>query len=170
MKKITLGILLICTSCTSPGATPRSDKYQMEMTLHRTRADIEEIKHDLHTQKIELSILEGKLLNQEDSIAAMKKETFEQHQAKLDNTYQMILSLEKRIAQFEKNQEGVNSHLSQLVKAASEMNKALSQTKNRMNEIEKNLAGHAKSISDISKIKKNIAKVSEFIDKDSQSK
>lgn len=148
----------LLTGCISQGMPPKSEKYHTEMTLHKTRADIEEIKHDLHTQKMEQSILEGKLLNQDDTLASMKKETLQAHQSKLDKHYEHILALEKRLAQIEKTQSEISSHLRELVQSSSEMNKALAQNKDRMNEIEKNLSTQSKSLSEFAKVKRSLSR------------
>ena len=143
---------------------PKSDRYAMEMTLHKTRAGLEEVKHDLHSHRMETNILEGKMLNQEDSMAALKKETFDQHQAKLDHFTHQIALLEKRLTTFEKDQNEILIRQEKLNETAQEMHKAISQSKDKINEIEKSIAIASKSMNEVSKLKKSIHRVNQALE------
>ncbi len=151
---------IILTGCGS-GPIPKSDRYVMEMTLHKTRADLEEVKHDLHSHRMETNILEGKMLNQEDIMSSLKKETFDQHQTKLDNFSHHITSLEKRLANMEKRQEELTGGQQKLTQTSQEMHKAIAQSKEKISEMEKTIALASKSLTDVAKLKKNVQRVSQ---------
>lgn len=138
------------------GMTPKSERYRMEMTLHKTRADLEELKHDLHTQQMELTILEGKTVNQEDSLASLKKETIDVHQVKLDSYYAQIANLEKKFLNLEKKLEEILLQVAKLTQTGVETHKALAQNKERLNELEKAISVMNKSTTEITKLKKNV--------------
>jgi LysM repeat protein len=155
-------LLLCMSSCTSMGPIAKTDKYQMEITLHKTRADIEEIKHDLHTQKMEVNVIEGKLVNQEDSLASLKKEAFELYHSKLDQYAHQVVQLDKRMASLEKCYGEVEESQNKIVQSTAEMHKALSQNKDRINEMERLIALQSKSLNEIAKLRKSVDKASQM--------
>ena len=121
------------------------------MTLHKTRADLEEAKHDLHTLKMEFAVLEGKMINHEDQMASIKKETFDLHQTKLENCHVQILGLERKFLQLETRQEEISLQLQKIASISTEMSKALAQGKDKVNELERALASQSKSAHELSK-------------------
>ena len=136
----------------------------MEITLHKTRADLEELKHDLHSHRMETSILEGKMLNQEDSMAALKKETYDQHQAKLDHYAHLLNAIEKRLAACEQEQEELLQGQQKLTLTTQEMHRAIAQSKEKINEMEKTIAQAAKSMGDVARLKKSVQRVNQAIE------
>ncbi len=151
MKILSLLFLLGFTACNTVGTPPKSEKYQMEMTLHKTRADLEEAKHDLHTLKMEISILEGKIINHEDQMASMKKETFDTHQTKLENCSLQLQDLERKFSLLETKQKEFFANLEKIAYMTSEMSKALAQGKEKINELERSIALQNKSSSEFAK-------------------
>ena len=156
-------LAIFLTGCGS-APIPKSDKYQMEMTLHKTRADLEEVKHDLHSHRMETNILEGKMLNQEDTMASLKKETYDQHQAKLDHYAHQIIALEKRLTHLEKEKDELFRGQQKLLQTSQDMHKAIAQGKDKISEMEKILAQTSKSMSEIAKLKKNVSKVNHVLE------
>ena len=142
---------IFASSCATTGSGQKSDKYQMEMTLHKTRADLEEAKHDLHSLKMELTILEGKMINHEDQMAAIKKDTFDIHQTKLENCHIQIATLEKKFSNLEGKLESVSDQLQKFASMTNELTKALAQGKEKISELERSLAKETKSTSDLAK-------------------
>lgn len=159
---LTAASVLLCSCGGSP--VPKSDRYAMEMTLHKTRADLEEVKHDLHSHRMETSILEGKMLNQEDSMSSLKKETFDQHQAKLDHVSHHLAALEKRLSNMEKRQDEALQGQQKLTNLTQEMQKAISQSKEKITEMEKCIASATKSLNEVAKLKKNVQRVNQAIE------
>lgn len=147
--RIFLLLPLLLASCTN--TSPKSEKYQMEITLHKTRSDLEEAKHDLHTLKMELSILEGKMVNHEDEMASIKKETFDIHQTKLEGCHIQITNLDKKLAMLESKQEDIFLQLQKIATVTGEMSKALAQGKEKINELERTIAVQTKSTNEIAK-------------------
>jgi chromosome segregation ATPase len=151
LKRQVFLVALFLTSCSSSNSLQKSEKYQMEMTLHKTRADIEEAKHDLHTLKMELSILEGKIVNHEDQMTQIKKDTFDQHHTKLENSLTQILRLEKKLSALEAKQEEIFFQYQKIAKTTLEMSKALAQGKEKLNELEKSFQNESKPLFEIAK-------------------
>ena len=90
--KHTFLLFLLASGCTT--LAMKSDKPQLELTLSKTRAQVEEMKHDLYTQRMEISILDGRM-------SALSKETLDAYKAKLDACYAVLSKLEERLALLE---------------------------------------------------------------------
>lgn len=159
---IIASIALLTTSCIGSGYMPKTERYQIEMTLHKIRADIEEIKHDLHTHQMELSVIEGKILNNEDALLSLKREGMDVNQGKLEKYQQLTLQLEKKMAKEELKQEEMNQQLRQLYSYTQEAQKALAQYKDKINELERNISLHNQSLSEVIKLKDHIKTMSEL--------
>lgn len=155
--------LSLTVAACGPSTLAKSDRYQMEMTLHKTRADLEEVKHDLHSHRMETQILEGKVVNQEDAMASLKKETYDQHQTKLELFTHQITSVEKRLHELETAQDALLQGQQKLTKTAQEMHQAIAQGKEKINEMERNLAVATKSIGEVSKLKKNVERIGQAL-------
>ncbi|MBM3192637.1 MAG: hypothetical protein FJZ59_00190 [Chlamydiae bacterium] len=151
MRITPLFFLFAFASCTSTSMQPKSEKYQMEITLHKTRADLEEAKHDLHTLKMEISILEGKMVNHEDKLSSMKKETFDTHQTKLENYSTQLQEIDRKINLLESKQKEFFSQLEKLSYLTNEMSKALAQGKEKMNDLERSVASQSKFVGEFAK-------------------
>ncbi len=151
---ILIAIATTCIGCSRIGSTSNSEKYQTEMTINKTRADIEEIKHDLHTQKIELSILEERVAKEENSLSSLKKDTFEEHELKLNNFAKQIANIENKISSTDELLSNICVELNKFSKISTDIQKALVQSKDKINEIEKNIALQINHIDQIARIKK----------------
>ena len=136
---------LLVSSCAKIGLAPKSDKPQIDMCLQKNRTDIEELRHDLHSQKMELNILSGKIVNQTEAITSLKKESLEVYQEKVDNSLHKIENLEKKILLLERTQGELGKSIQQISFDTYEIRKALSQGKERINELEKLLSSSFKS-------------------------
>jgi len=145
----------LLTGCSSWNA-PREERHKTEVTLHKVRTEVEDLKHDLNTSDIELHILEGKLLDQEETLAHLKDELLESQSSKLEELQQLILSYNKKIASLEKKQDEMLTDLRQLATHANETTTALSQYKDKLCEMEKSISFQNKKFDELAKIKKNL--------------
>ena len=68
----------------------------MELSLHKVRTEVEDVKHDLNTYEIEHHVIEGKLIDQEQTIASLKHQVAELKSGKLDTSVQELQNLEKK--------------------------------------------------------------------------
>ena len=150
----------VLTGCI--GQSPKADRYQIEMTLHKIRADIEEIKHDLHTHQMELNVLEGKVLNNEDALLAMKKEQIDSEHGKMEKYQQQLGQIGQKLAQGEKKQEESEKNLRNLLLHGQEVQKALAQYKDKINELERNISIQNQNLSEMVKIKDHLRTISEM--------
>lgn len=124
------------------------------------RADLEGVKHDVHTQEIQLNILDGKLLNHEDSLASMKRDTLETHSTKLEKTETYLHKIEKKLSAIETKANHLEERIEKLLYNWDEMRKALSQSKTKMGDIEQGVIAHTKALEELTTLKKDLKKLS----------
>lgn len=109
----------------------------LEFSLHKVQTEIEELKQDLNTYQIELNILEGKFLNQDNTIASIREEMIGKEQKQFsDITYRLDLC-EKKITSFWQQKDKLLNELKELNLHVHNTTTALSQYKSRISELEK---------------------------------
>ncbi len=154
---IPLVCLLLSAGCASRSSS-KSEKHQMEMNLHKVRIDVDEIKHDLNTYEIEHHVLEGKLIDQEQNIASLKKEIAELEKSKMGKVSSEIQNLDKKIALISKKQDTILSDIRQLSLHANETTTALSQYKEKMTQFEKAITIQEEQIRNIIKFREGLSR------------
>ena len=152
---------VIFTACTSINSSPKEEKHQMELSLHKVRTDLEDVKHNLNSYEIEHHVLEGKILDQEETIAALKKQIFEINQDKLESFREEIESFEKKCQHLVKKQEKITSEVKQLNSHANETTLALAQYKDKMAQFEKLIASQKEQVQEIIKLKENLSSLTQ---------
>jgi LysM repeat protein len=136
------------------GSSPKEEKHQLELTLHRIRTDLEEIKHDMTSYQMQLQILEGKITAGDDLIAAVKERLQETQKSAWNQIEYQISLLEKKSKTIEVQNETLASHLGQLQQYAADTTKALTQYKEKIKDLEKIVSLNQESIEQI-KLKKS---------------
>ncbi|MCF7851795.1 MAG: LysM peptidoglycan-binding domain-containing protein [Simkaniaceae bacterium] len=147
-------------SCASIHSTNRGEKQQIEMSMHRMRTEIEELKHDLNTQQMQLGIYEGKLVRIDDQIDSLKVESSEKQKSTLEELQYHIAMLEKKLDKFEGKQKEILSDLMQLETHANQTIKALGQYKDKIKDLEQSIAFHNEVIAEIGKLKRHFKEIS----------
>ncbi len=122
------------------------------------RTEVEDIKHELNTYEIEHHIIEGKLIDQEQTIASLKHQVAELKSGKLDSFVQELQNLEKKLQQVSKKQDKIVTDIRQLSSHANDTTTALSQYKDKIAQFEKAIQGQNIQLQEISKIKEGISK------------
>jgi len=150
-----------CSGVTSS----REERHKTELTLHKVRTEIEDLKHDLNTSDIELHILEGKLIDQEETISKLKEHLMESQTGKIEGLEQLFHSFNKKVANLEKKQEEILSDLRQLGSHANETTTALSQYKDKICEMEKVILLQNKKFEELAKLKKTLETLSQEVSK-----
>ncbi len=156
---VLLPLLAILSGC-AVSSHSKSDKHQMEMSLHKVRTEVDEIKHDLNTYEIEHHVLEGKLIDQEQTIANLKKQILELNQTKLEALSSEIQSVNKQVALLGKKQEKILGDIRQLSAHANETTTALSQYKEKITYFEKAIALQEEQVRNIIKRKGELEQLS----------
>ena len=160
-KRATFKILatagcLTLASCTSVNNSSKGEKQQIEISMHNLRTDIEELKHDLNTQQMQLGIFEGKLVHIDDIIDSLKIESNEKQKSALEELQYHLSSIEKKLEHFETKQKEILTDLSQLESHANHTTKALGQYKEKVKEFEQTLALHTDIIKEFGQIKQHL--------------
>ena len=160
-KRIFLALCLVTcfSSCTSWNSS-REETHKTEITLHKIRTEVEDLKHDLNTSDIELHILEGKLLDQEEIIHSLKEQLADGQNNKVEELHYALLNFNKKIAALEKKQDEVNADIKHLVSHANDTTTALSQYKDKIYEIEKHVISQNKKFDEVAKVKKTLENLS----------
>ena len=146
----------LCFSSCTTMSSPREERHKLELSLHKLRTELEDIKHDLNSSNIEMHILESKLIDQQDNVVSMKQHMTESQGSKIEDLEQIITSIHKRLSQIEKKQEEVVADLRELGTHANETTAALSQYKEKISDVEKSIHGQNSKFEEISKLKKNL--------------
>lgn len=149
-----LGFSLL-TSCS--WQSPREEKHKVELTLHKIRTEIEDLKHDLNTSDIELHILEGKVIDQEDTISSVKELINNSQENKIDELQKLISSFNKKLLSLEERQDLVLNDMKKLSSHANETTTALSQYKDKIGEMERTIGIQNKQFDEITKLQKNLS-------------
>lgn len=157
MKKRTLSwtllLPLILPSCAALNSSPKEEKHQLELTLTKLRSDIEELRTELNSGEMKQHILEGKISNQENQLASIRKSQLEPQKAELEQVSTDLSTLEKQISGQIKKQEEAISDIRQLTLHANETTSALTQYKEKIADLER-------SLTEVVKIKANIKELS----------
>jgi len=145
-------LLLTATGCAAKRA---SSEDKMELSLHKVRTELEDIKHDLNTYEIEHHVLEGKVVEQAGTLVSLRQSAIETQANRLEKLSDELASLEKRLSQLAKQQEKMIADVRQLTTHANDTTTALSQYKEKIAEVEKVLAAIGQSKNHIYSIKQN---------------
>lgn len=156
MKRSFLLLPLIAFGCASMNSSPQEERHKMELTLTKLRSDIEELRHDLNSHQMELHLLEGKITNQENSLAHLKTQALDQQQIRLDQVIADLTKLEKEGMRHNKKLEEVLSDLRQLTLHANETTAALTQYKEKINETERAITTQNQKLEEIAKLKSSL--------------
>lgn len=164
-RKILLSaaILLATSSCSPLKSSPNDEKHQLELTLHEVQTNLDDLRHDINCFQTELQILDGRIKYYENTLASLKQNDLEKHQAKIDQISQQIQTLEKKWTSLERVQQGDTKELQELSSHANETTAALSQFKDRIGELEQEIFSQNHRFDDLAKLKGNIENLAKGI-------
>ncbi|MGL4348936.1 MAG: LysM peptidoglycan-binding domain-containing protein [Chlamydiales bacterium] len=130
-------IIVICVllpSCFQ--SSFNSQQNPLEFSLHKLQTEIEELKQDLNTHQMELNILEGKFLNQDNILASIREEMTEKEQHQFNDIKNRLGLCEKKILSYQQQKDKLFNELKELNLHAHSTTTALSQYKSRISELE----------------------------------
>lgn len=113
-----------------------SQQNPLEFSLHKVQTELEELKQDLNTHQMELNILEGKFLNQDNILASIREEMTEKEQKQFNDITHRLDLCEKKILSFWQQKDKLFHELKELNLHAHSTTTALSQYKSRISELE----------------------------------
>jgi LysM repeat protein len=153
---LSTALLLTAASCSPLRSSPNDEKHQLELTLHEIQTNLDDLRHGINCFQTELQILDGRIKYYENTLASLKQNDLEKHQAKIDQIATQIQLLEKKWASLEKGQQGDNKELRDLSSHANETSAALSQFKDRISELEQEIFSQNRRFEELAKLKGNI--------------
>lgn len=151
-----LTLSLIVTSCSPLKSSPNDEKHQLELTLHEVQTNLDDLRHDINCFQTELQILDGRIKYYENTLASLKQNDLEKHQAKIEQITLQIQTLERKWTSLEKIQQGDTKELQELSSHANETTAALSQFKDRIIELEQEIFSQNRRFDELAKLKGNI--------------
>ena len=154
MKYLSIGVtfLFFLTSCTAVKSYQKDERSQMEVSFQRLRSDVEELKHDLSTQQMQMNIFEGKITNLNDMPNVSSFDT-----KSLGDISQKIAFLEKKVSDLASQNSLMKKDIIALSERANETVQALSHYKRILMEFETALKAQRDIVlDDMSSLKKRI--------------
>ena len=153
MKYYTFFALLAPIFLSGCGAisSSKAERHQMELSLHKVRTEVDELKHDLNTYEIEHHILEGQLIDQQQSMEALKQQITSFKQENFASFSDDLQKIEKNVARLSKQQEKAIGDIRQLSSHANDTTTALSQYKAKIAQLEKSISLEKEQLKEITK-------------------
>lgn len=165
MKKTSLLLLALFSSCSPLRTSPHDERHQWELQLHEVQTNLDDVRHDINCFQTELQILDGRIKYYENALANLKQQDLEKQQAKLEQLTSQIQALEKKWTSFESLQKEKKEELEELMTHANETTLALSQFKERIQELEEGLYFQARRFDELSKVKGNLEELAKSLKK-----
>lgn len=158
MRWCLIAIPILFAACASNGS--RDNKHKVEMTLNNIRTDLDDIKHDLNSYEIEHHILEGKLTDQEQTIATLKQQAYDSQEARIEKLTGQVEEVLQSLDKLQKKQKELSVELRQLTAHANDTSSALSQYKDKIERVEKHLSEQDKQFEHILELKTTLSEIS----------
>lgn len=157
-KRLLLSLFacVFISGCSPLKSSPHDQRHQTELALHEVQTNLDDLRHDIHCFKTELQILDGRIKHFENTLTTLKQQDLEKQQAKLDQIYTQLQTLEKRWSISEKTWDSKTQELHYLTSHAKETSTALMQFKERIEELEKELIVGQRKFEELGKLKQNI--------------
>lgn len=158
LRRVIMGaaILGATTACSPLRSSPNDEKHQLELTLHEVQTNLDDLRHDTNCFQTELQILDGRIKYYENTLASLKQNDLEKHQARIEQISTQLQLLEKKWASLDKNQQGDGKELHELASHANETTAALAQFKDRIGELEQEIFSQNRRFDELAKLKGNI--------------
>jgi len=107
-------VVLLSSGCVAYRSSSEEERYQVELSLHRVRTEMEDMKHDLNSYDMDHQVLESKILSQEQRIEDLKQQV-SSYVGQLNRLMQDFKQVELSLQHSEKKQEErVTSEIRQL--------------------------------------------------------
>jgi len=154
MKILLVFLLFFCTGFIFD-ANARQNYFQSTSALDELRLELSDVKHELHSARIEINLLDEKLNKQERVLSSAKSQEAQKQNEKKSYTTQLDI-LEKKVDRLEKILDRAAIDLRNL--SANE-NKALA----RLQEFEAVMAAQEKKFDEIAKLKNTLTTISKAL-------
>ena len=126
---------LLLASCTQPSAYSKKNA-EIEIVVQQIQSEVEALKHDIRCQNMEIRMIEGKLVNAQETLSLFKNEIMTTCQNTLIDMQGNVKSLKKSSLELEINQGIIKEGLATLDSKSDTLSKCLNMYKNRVKNIE----------------------------------
>jgi len=152
-------LLLCCCAlvgCTTIASTSKQEKERVEVSMHKIRTDLEELKHDLNTHQMELHILEGKITQQDDQMNHLQTDTYGEVTSSLRTSEDRLSQLDKRLEKIERRQGEIIQDLKRYEDFSKDIHVALVDYKTKFQEIDKCIKQQTLAIKEVQLVKQDL--------------
>jgi|GEM_PF-3002852 len=132
----TICLLVTLSGCV--GSNPKVlSSNQNDVIIHQLRVELEEIKHHIHTNVMQMNILTNKMINSEDKMFELKQRDLIIQKQTLESNQERLLKIEKKLEQIVENNAQKELAIKKLEDDVKIQAKSLHQNRNKIHEIEK---------------------------------
>ncbi len=166
MRSNSLFLLFIASllgGCASDFGALQGKKEYQELAVDELRIEVADIKHTLASQQMEISLLEDKLREKDQTISSLSKEFSGKKSLKVEQLFEEIAALEKKISQIERIQDKASSDIRQLGVHANQATTALGQYRDKLGELERDLVSNIQKIEEVAKLKNTLSSISKAV-------
>lgn len=153
----------LVTGCGSHLAAMKGKKDYNDLALDELRIEIADIKHTLHTQQMEMALLEDKLRDKDQALSSLSREVSGKKNLKAEQFFEEIASLERKLSHLEKIQEKTAGDIKQLNSHANQTTATFTQYRDKIYDLQKEVAGVTQKLDEVSKLKSTITALSKSL-------
>lgn len=108
-----------------------------DIIIHQLRVELEELKHHLHTNCVQINILKNKIVNSEDTILDLTQKEFVTHKQALEKSLETLCMIEDRISALNEADEINGKSIENLEAKLSSQERSVMQNKKKIREMTK---------------------------------
>ncbi len=142
-------LILGCSLFAQPGSPP----FYSDRVIDQLRLEISDLKHELHTAKVEMNILEERVAKHDAAVSSLKNPAPSKEATSVSALTFQISALEKKTGQLESLLERMTTDLRTLSK----------EVVGRMQTLETELAAHERKFDEVVKLKATLTSISKAI-------
>ncbi|MBM3195537.1 MAG: LysM peptidoglycan-binding domain-containing protein [Chlamydiae bacterium] len=158
MKRLT-PLFALLVSCSNLVVSQRSDKQQMEFSVQKLKNEIEDLKQEMKAYQIEVSILEGKMMNHDEDLGYLQAQDLPGKNGGRSLDSQTLM--EKKVLEIERTLELLVRRFDRIEIESKEIAKSVGIYKQRFQDYEKFLQSQNDSIQELGKLKRNLKEIRE---------
>ncbi|MEC8306472.1 MAG: LysM domain-containing protein [Chlamydiota bacterium] len=132
-KKICFLFAISLVGCGGSQYAVREETQHLQVSLHKVKSDIDDLKHEVNSHEIDQHIIDIKTNDLEQGFTAFKRQFMEVS----DSLAQEHQAIKAMCQQIEKRQDQIRADLKQLSSHAHDTNLALSQFKEKIQTLQK---------------------------------
>ena len=128
-------VALLATACVSL----EKEASEQDVALQDIRAELEDVKHQLHGVSMDVNIIEDKVNNRDEEFSSFQDQMAAGTQVQYRKMRGNLTDVESKLENLERFREGVQADFRQLKDNVNELTKALAKNQNALNVTEQNV-------------------------------